>query len=372
MIISIIAIFVCASYFIVIFLFYLGWLSITTFSTDSKNPQIYTSIIIPVRNEAQQIEALLKNILNQNLSKEFYEIIIVDDDSEDETATVVKSINQNHFNVFFHNLPKTFSGKKAAILFALNKAKGDLIITTDGDCVMGPKWLSTIVGYYEKHKPKMILGPVLFHEEKNIFHLLQSLEFSSLIASSAGATGIHRPIMCNGANLAFEKSIFFEINNVLHAEITSGDDVFLLHSLKKKYRKDIRFLKSNEAVVFTKPQQTIGSFINQRIRWAGKSKYYFDTDSIVSAIVVLLMNSILLITLLMGCINTYYLNIFALILSVKFITDMLLLHSFLSFFRKQKLFAWFVPMQIIYFVYVCFIGTFGYFVKVKWKGRNVY
>lgn len=371
MIITIAAISVCIFYFLMILLFYTGWKRIAPFTAESEISGLLVSVIIPVRNESLHIKELLGDLAGQEISGKHFEVIIIDDHSEDNTFTLIKGICEQHDNIFLYQLNSGEKGKKAAIAVAIEKAKGKLIITTDGDCRMGSKWLSTIAAYYEKYKPKMIISPVLFHKEKNIFQALQSLEFSGLVSSGAGSAGIFRQIMCNGANLAYEKNIFFENKDPMHNEISSGDDIFILHSIKKKYRKDIHFLKSAEAAVYTKAQPDISSFLSQRARWVSKSAGYSDLDSIITAMLVFLMNISLIVTFIAGCFNLFYLKIFLVIFIAKSLADFLLLHSFLKFFNKQKLLFWFIPLQFVYFIYVSLIGAFGSFIKVRWKGRKV-
>lgn len=386
----IISISICLFYCCLILAFYYGWKQIKPFTTTRANSGTFVSVIIAVRNEETNIENLLNDIILQDYPKEKFEVIVVDDSSEDSTAAIVKRfanrqpclpagrlpiVNRQpltaNTRIFFYSLPSCVSGKKAAVSYALKKTKGSLIITTDGDCRMDEKWLSSIVSFYEIYKPKMIIAPVFFYHEKNIFEKLQSLEFSSLVATGAGAVGINRPIICNAANLAYERNIISEKDEFLNNSFASGDDVFLLHNLKKTNRENIMFLKSLDAVVYTKPQPDLSSFISQRIRWSAKSKGYIDKDSLLTVLLTFFMNLTMLIIFIAGFFNCYYFILFGLLFSLKTIDEFFFLQSFLTFYKKQKLLIWFVPLQLIYFVYVSFIGIFGLFVKVTWKDRKI-
>ena len=151
---------------------------------------------------------------------------------------------------------------------------------------MKNKWLLTIVSFYETKKSKMIVGPVLINSGERIFAQMQSLEFLSLVGAGAGAIGIHKPIMCNGANLAYEREIFLENSDDLLTKFASGDDVLFMLKLKKRFRNDISFLKSMEATVFSKAQFSLYDFYQQRKRWISKSRAYNDLDVILTAILV--------------------------------------------------------------------------------------
>src|SRR5690606_17909477 len=162
-------------------------------------------------------------------------------------------------------------GKKAAIRTGLDYAKGDLIVTTDADCQMGANWLAVIEEFYHSQKLKMVIGPVALHAGDALFSQMQSIEFASLIGSGAASFKLGIPSMCNGANLAYSKEVFFEVNgfeDTMH--LASGDDEFLMHKVVEKYPEKVSFLKNKEAVVKTNSMPDLNSFFNQRIRWASK------------------------------------------------------------------------------------------------------
>jgi cellulose synthase/poly-beta-1,6-N-acetylglucosamine synthase-like glycosyltransferase len=147
-------------------------------------------------------------------------------------------------------------------------------------------------------------------EKSNFFQKAQTLEFISLIGSGAGAIGLKHPIMCNGANLAYEKSVFKE--KMLEKKFVSGEDVFLLHNLKKEYRDEILFLKNKDAIVQTNCLNNAKEFLNQRIRWQSKSKSYFDRDSIIVSLIVFFANSILLLNIFLAFSDIVFLYSFLL------------------------------------------------------------
>lgn len=317
------------------------------------------------------MEALLTDILKQDYTKEKFEVIIINDSSSDNTIPILNRFCKEHTNFHFESLKKNQIGKKEAIHLGLNIAKGSLIITTDGDCRMYDKWLSTFVAFYEAFKPHMIIGPVAFYKEKNIFEKIQSLEFLSLIGTGAGSAGISHPILCNGANLAYEKEACIKFKNLLNMDYASGDDVFLLHNLKKEHSKNILFLKSAEAIVYPKLKSNLYELIQQRIRWVSKSTGFKDTDSIITAMVVWLMSSSLLTVLVLSFFYPFFLKWFLFLFILKSLSDFVLLWNTTAFFNKKNLLFWFLPLQMGYFFYVSLIGIFGCFVKSKWKGRKI-
>jgi len=359
-------------YNILIFSFTIGWLKISEFTKSDFKSNIFISVIIPIRNEEKNILNLINDLECQKLDKSKFEVIIVDDNSTDNTYNLVKEYVKQFNNFKIIENGKLRNGKKVAIEQGIKLAKGDLIATTDGDCRVGERWLSSIYNFYCDTKPKMIVAPVILKSENNdtFFSKIQTLEFLSLIASGAGSCGLDNAIMCNGANLIYEKSVYKEFNNPMNDKFVSGDDIFLMLAIKNRYPKSIKFLKSFEAVVYTKPQSNLKSFINQRLRWTSKSRAYKDLLLIITSLLVFTTNFSLAITFLIGLFNLKILIWFAILFIFKSLADFVILYLSSKFFRIKKILKLFLPLQFLYFWYVTIIALFGNFVKFTWKDRN--
>ena len=244
---------------------------------------------------------------------------------------------------------------------------------------MNDKWLSTIVGYYNSQQSKMLLGPVCYYNDDNLFKKLQTLEFLSLIATSAGAAKLRMPVMCNAANMAFERNTFLEVNGYeINKSYTSGDDVFLMNSINKKYPGSVQFMKDKDAIVYTEAKETINDFISQRKRWVSKTKGIRNTFIMYTALSVYLFNLSLLILIifnlallgipsLKGMESVYYLSILYL---AKCLIDYPILAGVTGFMNKKKLMKYFLALEIINIFYVSLIGIIGNVSKFKWKGRQ--
>jgi cellulose synthase/poly-beta-1,6-N-acetylglucosamine synthase-like glycosyltransferase len=174
------------------------WLFVKTDSQKKPIPlNLFLSVIVPVRNEAQNIGALLTDLSLQNLPKNQYEIIIADDSSTDETVQIVRDFERaNGFNLTLIQLPneRTDSPKKRAIGEALKVSRGQLIVTTDGDCRVGTNWLKTFAQTYTDTDAKFISGPVVFSGE-GWFSIFQTIEFSSLIGTGGCLIAAGAPTM---------------------------------------------------------------------------------------------------------------------------------------------------------------------------------
>jgi len=365
-IITYIVLFVILIYVLVILAFAYGWVKIKAFTSKTTYQYPKVSIVIAFRNEEENISQLLHSLSAQTYPKDNTEIILVDDHSTDNTVEIIEK--NTDIAIQLVKLPENQTGKKAALAYGINLSTAEILITTDADCTMGKNWVSSLVNYYLINNPKLLVAPVLFSPVKSMFQKFQALEFLSLIGSGAGAIGIGRPIMCNGANLLFEKSLYE--NALLENNYASGDDIFLLLSAKKQHRKEIHFIKSIDALVYTKPTQTIHDFFKQRIRWTSKSKAYRDFDIVFTAIIVAFTNLMLAVTLVATFISRDFLFYFLLMIIIKSIADMMLLIPVTRFFKQQILMWWFVPLQIIYPFYIVFTILAGIFGKFTWKNRS--
>ena len=270
------------SYALLIIYYRQGWAGIPNYKTQTANQELKTTVtvIIPARNEALNIGACLDSISEQTYPKELFEVIVVDDHSTDNTAAVIDAYTSQNIKRIalkdFVSSPLN-SYKKKAIEVGIQHATGKLIITTDADCTVPPNWLQTLVSFYETHHPVFIAAPVSINCSNNFTEIFQALDFMTL----QGITGasVHKKFhnMCNGANLAYEKAAFHEVDGFAGIDdIASGDDMLLMHKIYKRYPGQVMFLRSKEAIVQTAPVKTVTQFFNQRIRWASKADKYDD------------------------------------------------------------------------------------------------
>lgn len=362
-------------YCINILLYTIAWFKIEKIISEEKIFSTKISVIISARNEGGNIENCLNDICNQSYPKELTEIIIIDDASSDQTFSLVENFIKNNDNNIhlLQNSDNDAASKKEAIKKGVNYANGSLIVTSDADCRYNSNWLKNIAEYFEKHSPEMIVAPVAFHNCKNIFTKLQSLEFISLITSSAAAVQLKAPIMCNGANLAYTKKAFNEVKAYdKDIKFLSGDDVFLMLKIKKRFGAgSIQFIKSYDAIVKTEAKVTMKAFIRQRIRWVSKSRAYNDFSVILTAMIVYAFNFSLLISLISGFFIWKFMIFFLLAIGVKIIIDMPLMISALRFTKQIRYFLLYFPLQFLYIFYISIIGMAGNFINAIWKDRKV-
>ncbi len=366
-------IFICIAvvYSALTFVLTAGWFTIRPCRKKDYEQDVMVSVIVPLKNEEENISFILKEIMSQDYSADKTEIIFIDDRSVDATHEILSSLKLENSdrNIKILQTEETSCGKKNAIEKAVHESTGQLILTTDGDCRIGSKWISSIVRTYKSHKPKMISGPVSLNPVKGFFGMFQAIEFLSLVASGAGSVKAGIPVMCNGANLAYEKEAFLIVNGFAgNKKFESGDDIFLLQKIKKEFGgKAVSFIKDQDAIVRTNPVKSFKEFFNQRKRWVSKSSGYTDPWMVFTSISVYLFNLSIFMAFIFSVFHTGWI-IFALTLfCIKFIVDLPILIG-ISVFSKQSKYLWFYPLfQVLYIPYVVMIGIIGNFGKYKWK-----
>jgi cellulose synthase/poly-beta-1,6-N-acetylglucosamine synthase-like glycosyltransferase len=278
---------------------------------------------------------------------------------------------QNYRNVRCVSLSEDQQGKKAAITEGIKNANGKLIITSDADCTMNEDWLSSIVSFYKEHSPKMIVAPVILKNESGFQQIMQSQEMTVLTASACGSIFWNRPILCSGANLAYEKEVFFSVNGFEGVDKTStGDDVFLMMKVHKKFPGQIRYIRSNEGTVFTDPARLSADAIRQRKRWVSKSFSYGASHISWIAALVFLTNFLILISGILSVINLKFVLALIISFSAKCLVDFMLLYIASSFFEKRVNPIVFALASFVYPVYVSLIGLISPFTNYSWKGRR--
>ncbi len=358
---------------------YLFWFSRLKQFNPKENlkPLTCFSIIISARNEAENIGACIQSILNNNYPKELFEIIVADDFSNDATPAIVESLMQQHSNVKLVTLSKIIdqninSYKKRAIEICIAQSRFDWIVTTDADCNIPKQWLSLFDAFIQINKTVFVAAPVMFICEKTFLSVFQCLDFISLqgITAASVSAGFHS--MCNGANLAYNKKVFYEVDGFKNADhIASGDDMLLMHKVKAKHPSSIGYLFNQSAIVTTAAMPDWSSFINQRIRWASKATNYKEPKIFSVLLLVYFMNLSFLILFILCCFNPplfYYLLVFIL---TKALFELPFMYAVSKFYSLQRIMIWFVLMQPFHIAYMIISGWLGKFGSYKWKGRKV-
>lgn len=361
-------------YAVLILSFVIGFDRIKLESTNFEKPVNTFSIVIPFRNETSNLKELLASLLQLNYPLHLFEILLVNDASEDASCAIVEAFQTQYpeLNIqLIQNNRKTNSPKKDAIITAVHIAAFDWIITTDADCEFPKNWLQSFNSCIEKNQPVFISAPVKFKEEKSFLFQFQNLNFLSLMGSTIGAFGITKPILCNGANLCYNKAVFQKLNGFEgNSLIASGDDIFLLEKMEKHYPTKTMFLKSNEVIVATKPENTWKSFFNQQIRWASKTGSYNNWFSKFVGLTVFITNLTLLVVGFSIFLDIGNWKFFIAVVIQKMFIDILLIEKSATFLNTKKSLQLYPVISLLYPFWTVFIAVSSLFKNYEWKGRK--
>jgi cellulose synthase/poly-beta-1,6-N-acetylglucosamine synthase-like glycosyltransferase len=358
-----------------------GWYR--TLRRDEKGQAEFpgVSIVIPVRNEEENLPLLAGDLLRQDYPPGSVEIIIVDDHSDDRSAEIVLGLGDRHSGIRLISLGEEERGKNAALLKGVQNASNRIILFTDGDCRAEPGWLAGMLAGFADPEVKLVVGGIIIEPDLKTFHAIQSLEHFSLTAVTAGSAGLGNPVLCSGANLACYREDYLEFSAKEEKVSESGDDVFLMLWLKRRYPGSVRYSASGASVIRTRPEQDPGSLARQRLRWASKSPHYRDSGIIGTALLVFAVNTLLtavLLTLLLALlpgirlpVPSELLLLFGVLLAGKAVADLILLFPVLKYYGKTHLLRLFLPLEIVYFMYLTLTGIFGPLLPMLWKGRTI-
>ncbi len=341
---------------------------------DGTPPQTYLTVVIPVRNEAQHLPLLLAD-LDQQTYRHF-EVIVADDASTDATAQLATAHAQTApYPLRVLTLtddPAVASPKKRAIAQSIALATGTLIVTTDGDCRVGPRWLETLARFQHQTGAQLISGPVAFTTNGSVFGSLQTVEFASLIGAGAATLALGHPTMCNGANLCYQKAAFGAVNGFAGIDhVASGDDELLMHKLAAQFPGGVRFLKSREALVQTAAHGSWEAFYQQRKRWAGKWRAYTSLFPTVLAVAIFLCNLAPLVAVGLGLAGKLSVGTALGVVGLKLVPEWLFLGAVLGFLDKPNARWWIPATQVVYPFYVVFFGLAAQRPGIRWKGRKL-
>lgn len=366
---------IIVAYVILISSFALGFNKVKCFKNEAVENTVRFSVIIPFRNEEKNLPSLLQSLIAIDYAHNLFEIILVNDHSNDNSVAIV--------NDFKKDLPETFqirllensidspSPKKQAITLAISEAKYSWIVTTDADCSVPKLWLKKFNEFIHVEQPNMIVAPVTIHHTKNFLQSFQQLDVLSLQGVTIGAFGIKRPFLSNGANLCYSKNIFVKLNGFEgNSHLASGDDMFLLEKALKFDKLKVSYLKSVNSIVTTNPEQSWKSLIAQRVRWASKAKGYTNAFSKITSITVLLMNAALVCATILALTGTMHAKTMLYFWFIKLNIDLWLIYKSAEFFRQKTVLKFYWISLFIHPFFTTYIAVKSQFGSYTWKQRK--
>ena len=366
-----------AVYLGLIIAFISGWKKVPEFELKGCAPVTTFSIVIPFRDEAENLPALFRSLRHLKYPTSKFEIILVNDESRDDSKSLAENFKRDfpEFSIkILDNERRSPSPKKDAIHTAIEISQYDYIATTDADCVIPAKWLQFFDESIQQAGAKLMAGPVGFIQvpglKKAYFQNFEEMDFMSLQASTVGAFGLGKAFMCNAANMCYQKQLFIqEAGFTGNEKIASGDDVFLLQELRKK-GFEVCFIKAENAVVLTNYQLSLKGLINQRIRWAAKTSAYTSNFARFTGVMVFLMNLSLLIFTALAFFNSFPSQFLMLVFLIKFNADFILIYRSAKFMKRENLMRHYLWSSIVYPLFSVYVAILSIFPGYEWKGRR--
>lgn len=343
-----------------------GFFKVKKYRNKALIPKTSFTIIVPFRNEAENLPLLLHSLSNLNYPNDLFKVILVDDGSNDKFQ-----VSGFKFEVsLIDNIRVSSSPKKDAITTAMQHVKTNWVITTDADCIVPPNWLLTFDNYIQENQVSMLAGAVTYNCKNSFLHHFQQLDLTSLQGATIGSFGLKKAFMCNGANFAYTKSLFEKLNGFdENNKIASGDDVFLLQNAVEQFPNKVHYLKSEEAIVLTKPTENWKSLFYQRVRWAAKTSSYKSVFGKVLGLIVFLGNLSFVIGFFFILLGILHYSIFVSFAFFKFLIDFVLLYSANQFLTKNRI-KTLLLSSLIYPFFSSGVALYSVFGSYEWKDRK--
>ena len=174
--------------------------------------QPFISVVVPARNEENNIENCLISLKNNNYPQEKFEIIAVNDRSTDSTLEKLEKFrgiipNLKIVDITEANKISNLKGKPGALQAGINEAKGEIILMTDADCIVGNNWIETIVNEYAEKNISLVASFTNVIGNR-IFDKIQAVEWVYMHTMASAGVGLNQPLGCYGNNLSFRKEEF--------------------------------------------------------------------------------------------------------------------------------------------------------------------
>ncbi len=350
-----------------------GYFRLNKLKPESGRAKNKFSVIIPFRNEEKSLPGLLRSIGQLNYPVDHFELLFVDDASEDNSVIQIKEhLKHTAFNwQLLINRRVSQAPKKDAITLAVSVARFPWIVTTDADCILPEAWLNCIDSQIVQANTTMVCGPVKVSGSPALLTTFQVCENLALQGITMGGFGWSRPLLSNGANLAYRKDAFYEVKGFKGNDtIASGDDMFLLDKFRKQYPGKIQFANDAAAIIETSAHTTWRSVFNQRVRWAAKTASQKDPWLMLISLLIFLTNLWLVIGLVWTAFNPELLMFYVGLFLLKLTIDLVFIAIINWFFGLRIPLQYLLPGSLLYPFISTAVAVRSIFGKYSWKGRQ--
>lgn len=329
----------------------------------------FVSVIVAARNESPHIDACLTSLLNQDYPRTRYEVILVDDHSEDDTLQRARRHEDPRLRVL--SLAEEMTGKQRALDYGIEQSHGEIVASTDADCVVPKTWLRRLIEHFDE-KTGVVVGFSTLDapdDGASLFVKVQSLELLGLFAAFGGALGWNLAVACTGNNLAYRRAVYQEFGGFAKRGFTVAEDNMFLQWVNRNTSWRIVVAMGREVTVRTHPMRTLRLFLRQRLRWASNS-LEIRFGATWFAVVAYGANAFVSVTFLLGLWGwvSFLWAVFLVIL--KALPEALLLWQGTALFERQDLRRYAALVGFFHTFYVLLVGMAGLLGRVVWKERK--
>jgi len=321
------------------------------------------TVIVPFRNESKQLPLLLNCLQRSHTLPARW--IFVNDHSDDNSVAVFGDKSWG-ISVELLHLPQGKQGKKEALRVGMAQVTTKWVLTMDADVVFDHSFFTHIQKLPEAD---LWILPVILVAE-NPLNQWQEVDLHITNAVNVGLYGVHRPVICSGANLLFKSEVFRQVEDwEAHQSISSGDDMFTLRAFRQA-KRDIRLLSDSQVAVYTPATRGFLNFMSQRLRWVGKTLHVKDHLATFLGFVQTLF-SLTFFGCLVNLVLEQKFEQILIFLGFKSLVEMIVFAPY--FFRFKRFGPWlFLPlMQLLNPLYHFLLLVLAPFVRPRWKGRLV-
>ena len=318
------------------------------------------SVVVPAKNESQSIVKCLASIARCEYPGEV-EVIAVDSNSSDNTAAKIAAFCHSPEAAGRFRLVHASEGsnKLRALFEGIELSDGQIILTTDSDCVVGSDWLTQMARTFSDNTG-VVAGPVVYSgEDGTFFEKIQTMEFAGLVGIGAATLGLGSPSICNSANLAYRRGVFDHFRDLFTDSNFAGADETMLQLCQKELGMEVRFCASRESAVYTSPVGSLREFFAQRIRWASGPVNFPSWPMILLSVTIFGFYFCLLVGPFLAVNGILSISALLWAFGLKAIGDAVFLTGPLEYFRLSRLMKLFIPFELLHVPYVIVAATVG-------------
>lgn len=332
---------------------------------DENNQLPFVSVIVPARNEENNIRSCIQSLLQSDYPIERLEIIIINDRSSDSTGSIADELHSKYPHIRALHLTEertgNLRGKPGALDAAMNIAKGEIILMTDADCEVQPTWVSMLVRQFSE-KTGLVASFTTIHPS-TIFAQMQSVEWVLTHTMASAGIGLKQPLGCFGNNLAIRKKTYYEVGGYNGIPFSVTEDLALLQTVIKK-GWEVRYVCDYSCAVETLPCETLGEYVRQHHRWLRGG-----TALGWRGAVFVLFSASLWVSLATAIVTQSWM-LLPVILMIRLLGDLAVIAPSLSALRRKDLYPW-ALLAVFFITALELVIPFSLLKReVVWKGQR--